>query len=132
MKTVISHYSHGMGDAIKGRPGSGITRMAPKKLHQIEVAHGMQTKAASGATAYGADHRSGLDSVSGATVVPGVVKAQPGYGNAGLQSGHPFARPPGSKNVRAVPVHPSQSKGAEHDQQLADLGGAILAQAVRN
>jgi hypothetical protein len=43
-----------------------------------------------------------------------------------------MAHAPASKNVRPVKVHPSQSKGADHDQQLADLGRAILAQAVRN
>lgn len=133
MKKVVNHYSHGMGDAIKGRPGSDITRMAPKRLHEIEVAHGMQTATNSGGTAYGGDHKSALDSVSGNVVVPERGnRTAPGWGDASVRSGHPFAKPPASKNLRPVAVHPSQSRGANHDAQLQELGRAILDQAVRN
>jgi hypothetical protein len=129
---VISHLSHGMGDAVKGHHGSNIAQDGtPKRLHAVAVHDGMKTKSQSGQDALSGHHASALDAMSGATVPAGKVTA-PGWGNASARTGNPMAHAPASKNVKPVRVHPSQTKGADHDQQLADLGRAILAQAVRN
>ncbi len=130
-KKIVNHLSHGMGDAVKGHHGSNVAQDgAPKRLHAIEVHPGMRTKSQSGADALSGHHASALDSMSGATVPAGKITA-PGWGQGTVRSGNPMAHAPASKNVRPVKVHPSQSKGAAHDDQLAELGRAILAQAVR-
>jgi hypothetical protein len=128
----INHISHGLGPAHTGHaePGGNIARDARgKRVHAIEVHWGMVTRAKSG-DALGGDHKSALDAVSGNVVVPGAVTTAPGYGNAGVQSGHPFAKPPASKNLK--PVAPSFGQRSRTAPHSAELGAAILAQAVKN
>lgn len=129
---IVDHISHGMGPAREGHDGGNIARTSgPKKFHAVEVHPAMKTKSQSGQDALSGHHASALDSLSGATVPAGRVTA-PGWGQGTVRSGNPMAHAPASKNVKPVKVHPSQSKGADHDEQLADLGRAILAQAARN
>ncbi len=132
MAKVINHISHGMGPARDGHDGGNTARTSgPKKVHAVAVHDGMKTKIQSGADALSGHHASAIDSLSGATVSPANMTA-PGWGNGTVRSGNPLAHPPGSKNVKPVKVHPSMSKGSDHDEQLAELGRAVLAQAVRN
>ncbi len=126
------HVSHGHGPARDGHDGGNIARTSgPKKVHAVEVHSAMRTKSQSGADALSGHHASAIDAMSGATVPAGKITA-PGWGNASARTGNPMAHAPASKNVKPVKVHPSQTKGAAHDDQLAELGRAILAQAVRN
>ena len=125
------HDSHGFGPVREGRavPGNIARDGAPKRVHDINVHPGMVTRSKSG-DALGGDHKSALDAVSGNVVVPGAVTTAPGYGNAGVQSGHPFAKPPASKNLK--PVAPSFGQRSRTAPHSAELGAAILAQAVKN
>jgi hypothetical protein len=128
--TKINHISHGLGDHVTGHHGTNIAQNgAPKKVTAIEVHSGMRTKSAAG-DAYGGQHKSALDALTGATVPAGRVTA-PGWGSGTVRSGDPTAHAPASKNVRPVPVHPSQSRGADKDNAMHELGRAILEQAGR-
>lgn len=134
MKKVISHISHGLGDHCTGRavPGCLPRDGAPKKVTAIEVNPGMRATPKSGGDALSGHHASAIDALSGATVPEGGNRTAPGWGSGTVRSGNPTAHAPGSKNTKAVPIHPSMSRGAAHDEQLAELGRAVLAQAVRN
>ena len=127
----VSHISHGLGPVHTGHesPGDIARDGAPKRIHEINVHSGMVTRSKSG-DALGGDHKSALDAVSGNVVVPGAVTTAPGYGNAGVQSGHPFAKPPASKNLK--PVQPSFGQRSRTRPHSAELGAAILAEAVKN
>ena len=133
MRTLINHLSHGMGDAIRGHHKPNIAQDgAPKKVTGIEIHPGMVTRSKSGGDCYGGDHKSALDSLTGTAVVPGAIKSTPGYGNEGVRSGQPFARPPGSKVLKRAEVSFGQSRGADEDNAIHELGAAILRSAVRN
>jgi hypothetical protein len=130
MAAKINHMSHGFGPMRDGHAHSDIARDgAPKRVHPINVHSAMKTRTQSGGDALSGHEASGIDSVSGATV-PGNVTATPGYGNAGVQSGHPLAKAPGAK--RLTPVAPSfgqRSRGPRPDDNLHALGTAMLAEA---
>jgi hypothetical protein len=131
MAKIAHHDSHGFGPVRTGHetPGNIARDGAPKRVHAINVHDGMRTRAKSG-DALGGDHKSAIDAVSGNVVVPGAVTTSPGYGNTGVQSGHPFAKPPASKNIKPVAVSFGQrSRTKPHS---AELGAAILAEAVKN
>ncbi len=130
MSKVINHISHGMGPARDGVKGTIATTARGKAVHEIAVHDAMRTRSAAG-DALGGTHKSYLDSLTGATV-PGASTTAPGWGSGTVRSGNPMAHAPAGKTLRQVPVHPSQSKGAAHDQQLAELGRAILREAVKN
>jgi hypothetical protein len=129
-----NHDSHGFGPVRDGHAHPDIARDgAPKNIHSVKVHGGMVRVTKSGALALGGNHASALDAVSGATVVPGAVKSTPGYGNSGVQSGHPFAKAPGEK--RLTPVAPSfgmKHRGTGKVPNLEELGRAVLAQAIKN
>ena len=77
--------------------------------------------------AFGGDHASAIDSLSGVTVPAARNTSTPGYGKAGVQSGHPFAKAPGSKTLKPIP--PSfgmRSRSAAPDTDMHALGAAIL------
>ncbi len=128
----INHVSHGLGPTHTGHavPGNLARDGAPKRVHSIEVHPGMQTRSKSGADVLSGHEASAIDALSGATVVPGAVTTAPGYGNAGVQSGHPFAKPPGAKNLK--PAQPSFGQRSRTAPHSAELGAAILAQARKN
>jgi hypothetical protein len=132
MTKVINHISHGLGDHVTGHthPGNIARDGAPKKVHEIAVHDGMRTKSKSGADALSGHHASALDSMSGATVPAARNMSAPGWGQGSVRTGNPLAHPPGSKNTRRAPVHPSMSKGADHDNALHELGQAVLRQAA--
>ncbi len=127
----ISHISHGLGPAHTGHtsPGNIARDGGPKRVHAIEVHPGMTKQTKTGATALGGNHASAIDALSGATVVPGSIESQPGYGNAGVRSGHPFAKAIQGKNLK--PVQPSFGMKSRSDrgEHSNDLGEAILRQA---
>lgn len=123
------HQSHGGGEVVTGHavPGNIARDGAPKRVHDIKI-HGGQFKhtADGSARAFGGDHASAIDSVSGVTVPAGRNVAQAGYGNQGVQSGHPFAKAPQSKNVKpAQPVIGQRSRTSDHTK-MHELGAAIL------
>lgn len=127
----FSHMSHGLGDHATGHthPGNIARDGAPKRVHAVPI-HGGMSKQSTGGAAFGGDHASAIDAVSGNVVVPGNVRAAPGWGNAGVQAGHPFAKPPVSKATRPVAVKPGmRSRTHPH---TPELGRAMLAEAFRN
>lgn len=130
------HVSHGLGDHVTGHavPGNIARDGSPKRAYPVKI-HGGQVKhiADGSYRAFGGDHASAIDAVSGVTVPAGRNVSTPGYGNAGLQSGHPFAKAPGSKNLTRVETSfgmRSRNPGvAELGSKLHELGAAILDQA---
>lgn len=122
------HASHGHGDHMTGHavPGNIARDGAPKRAHVVPIHGGMAKQTDSGAVAFGGDHATALDSVSGRTVPAGRSVATPGWGNGTARSGNPMLHEPGSKNVKPVAVHPNMTRGANHDQMLAELGRAVL------
>jgi hypothetical protein len=132
-KPIHSHDSHGFGPVRTGHEHSDIARDgAPKRVHSIAVHDGMSKRTKTGAVALGGNHASAIDALSGATVVPGAVTAQAGYGNSGIQSGHPFAKPPGSKRLTPVRAAFGMKDEGGNVPNLEELGRAVLAEAVKN
>jgi hypothetical protein len=125
----INHQSH--GDAAKqghAVPGNLARDGAPKCVQPVMVHDGMKRQTAAGQTALGGDHASAVDSLTGNVVVPGNGKCAPGWGNSGVQSGHPLAKIPGSKNLKPVPP----SFGMKGDPAMHELGEAMIAEAFAN
>ncbi len=126
------HASHGLGADTPARHGNrpNIARDATrgKRVHDIKVHGGMVKHTAEGNyRALGGDHASAIDALSGASIPAAGTMSTPGYGNAGVQSGHPFAKAPGGKNLG--PVKPSfgmRSRTAAPGTDMHALGGAIL------
>lgn len=111
----------------------GGKKPLPKHGSGITPVHGQMHRMVNGQPVTGGgSHASALDSLSGAIVPAGRNTATPGWGNESARSGNPMAHPPGSKNLKPVRIHPSMSKGTDHDQMLADLGAAVLRSAVEN
>jgi hypothetical protein len=89
----------------------------------------MTKQTSAGQTALGGDHASAVDSLTGNVVVPGTRNvAQAGWGNGGIQNGHPLAKVPGSKNLKPVPP----SFGMKGDPAMHQLGEAMIAEAFAN
>jgi hypothetical protein len=128
---VHGHTSHGLGPAHEGHaePGNIARDGAPKKVHSVAIHGGMSKQTKSGYVAFGGDHASAIDSLSGNTV-PAANMAAPGWGNAGVQSGHPFAKAPASKVARPTP--PSFGQRSRTAPHSAELGAAILQEAFKN
>lgn len=130
------HESHGLGEHVEGHavPGNIARDGAAKKSTPIKI-HGAMVKHTTGGgyRAFGADHACALDSLSGNVVVPGNVKSTPGYGNSGVQSGHPLAKAPQGKNLKPVPISHGQgvpkSLHSALGEVLHDLGQAVLTEA---
>jgi len=148
---TVSHINHNTGrqiehdrNAAKGaeqavrtdRKNAGPIdpRVGGKPKHtQITPVHGGMVRVTNGKAITGGGHAaSALDSLSGQVVVPGCVTAQPGFGNGGVQSGHPLAKAPAGKNLKPVPPSFGMSRGAKGDHDLAALGSAILDEAFSN
>jgi hypothetical protein len=122
----INHISHGLGPANEGHhvPGNIARDGAPKRVHAINVHDGMRTRSKSGGDALSGHEASGIDAVSGSAFVPGAITTAP---DAGVQSGHPFAKAPGSKNLKTP--EPSFGQRSRTRQHSPELGEAILKQA---
>ena len=76
----FNHFSHGLGEHVTGHHGTNVAQNgAPKKVTAVEIHSGMRTKSANG-DAYSGQHKSALDSLSGATV-PAASVTSPGWGN---------------------------------------------------
>ena len=73
---VVSHLSHGLGDAITGHthPAKFGKRRRAKRLTAIRYHDGQHTRTASGGVTLGGNHRSAIDSLTGQAVIPGAVK----------------------------------------------------------
>lgn len=136
----ISHSSHAPSrqrehDAMRERGAnhSGIDARVgsvPKNSRPVPIHGGMHRVVQGQPVTGGGHHASALDAVSGNTVVPGNVRTAPGWGNAGVQSGHPFAKAPSTKATRPVAVKPGmRSRTHPH---TPELGRAMLAEAFRN
>lgn len=81
----------------------------------------------------GGSNRSYLDSLSGTVVPDARNTAAAGWDTGGnVRSGNPMVHAPAGKNLKPVKIHPSMSKGADHDKMLSDLGAAVLRSAVAN
>jgi hypothetical protein len=93
---IGEHHSVHAGNIARdgGKPKGGDVMVHP----------GMTKRTESGALALGGHHASAIDALSGQVTVPGAVKATPGYGNSGVQNGHPFAKAPAGKNLKPVPA----------------------------
>jgi hypothetical protein len=130
----VNHMSHGQADHDGHHVPGNLARDGKGKLNRpVPVHGGMSKQTKAGGLALGGNHASALDALSGAAVVPGQVKAQSGWGNAGVQSGHPFARAPGSKNLRPVPVAFGQrSRGPNPDSAMHEIGQAMPDEAFAN
>lgn len=129
---TFSHSSHGLGDA-QGHAHSDIARNgSAKHVHDIKVHGGMVRQTSSGVLALGGNHASAIDSLSGQAVVPGAIKSTPGFGNAGVTSGSPLAKPPGAKVLKQVAPSWGDTGRADRGSHAQDLGAAILAEALSN
>lgn len=124
------HKSHGEGDHLKGHAVPGVLGRdgAPKRATSVKIHGGMVRHTADGSyRAFGGDHASAINSLSGVTVPAARNTSTPGFGNSGVQNGHPFAKAPGSKNLKPVP--PSfgmRSRSAAPNTDMHALGAAIL------
>lgn len=149
---AVSHRSH--NDAAHSgydAPGN-IARdsRVPKHTHDIQIHGGMVKQTKSEAAALGGNHASAIDALSGLTVVPGTPRTAPGWGDAGIQSGHPLANAPASKQTKSAPFVSGQRSrvgetyngdpGQHHNAAMArgqdqnlhrQLGRAILNEALR-
>lgn len=111
----------------------GGKKPLPKHGSGNTPTHGGMTRQVQGQPVTGGgSHKSYLDSLSGAIVPDARNTSVPGWGNETARAGNPMVHPPASKQLKPVAVHPSMSRGADHDKMLADLGAAVLASAVRN
>jgi hypothetical protein len=92
----------------------------------------MRATPKSGGDALSGHEASAIDSLSGATVVPGAIKTAPGFGNSGVQSGHPFAKAPATKRLtRVAPAFGMSGPGMVAPDDLHELGAAVLAEAAK-
>jgi|SRR5579864_1445138 len=77
-----------------------------KVVYDVPIHGGMNTRSKSGVVAYGGDHKSALDSLSGQDVVPG----KPGS----AATAHPLTKPPVAKGYQpAKPVIGQRSRHGE-------------------
>jgi hypothetical protein len=93
-----------------GKPSLGRDPRRGKIISDLPIHGGMNRQTKSGVVAFGGDHASALDSLSGKSVVPaklgGAVAADP----------HPLTTPPTAKNYAPVkPVPGMRSRNGEVD-----------------
>jgi hypothetical protein len=128
IRKLLGHDSHGLGPVREGHhvPGNLARDGAPKRVHTVAVHGGMSKATKSGALALGGHHASALDSLSGNVVVPGAIQDWP-YSGKVTSNGHPLAKAPASKNLKAVA--PSFGQRSRTKPHSAELGEAIMQQA---
>jgi len=91
-----------------GRPVIGRDPRRGKAVGDLAIHGGMRTATKSGVVAFGGDHSSVIDSLSGKLTVPG----RPGT----AATAHPLAAPPTAKNYQPVkPVPGQRSRNGEVD-----------------
>jgi len=118
----ISHVSHGLGDHAVGHAGSDIARNgAPKKVTAVEFHSGMTRQQQDVA---------GIGGLARATMAAGGGHAIASSADASPLLPHAYSGRPDLKRGKAVPVHPSHSRGADADSAMRQLGDAILREAV--
>ncbi|HXR25612.1 MAG TPA: hypothetical protein VN742_09650 [Candidatus Binataceae bacterium] len=103
----ISHMSHGLAD--------------PARMKPVEFHSGMTTKQTDAANIGGQGHPT-------AKIDGGQAVAS----SAAAPLAHAYSGRPDLKRGRAVMVHPSHSRGAVADDDMRQLGDAILREAVLN
>lgn len=148
---AIEHAAH-VADGMKRQYSGGIDpRVGGREKHQgdLQIHGGMVRRTKTGPLAFGGDHASAIDSLSGEATVPGRVKSAPGWGNDAAQSGHPLAKVPGGKVLTPVTPTPGMrsrsndrvggSKPGENHMRgkpdvdaMRSLGAAVLAEALCN
>jgi len=120
---AVEHAAH-VADGMERQYSGGIdprVGTTPKHQSDLQIHGGMVRQTKSG-PAFGGDHASAMDSLSGQVVVPGRVKSAPGWGNDTARSGHPLAKPPGSKNLSAVQPVPGQRSRLTDDPGPGQIG----------
>jgi hypothetical protein len=107
---TVSH-PHSVANAARGMEAQQHTTATlgvppkPKRsgVENVPIHSGMTKQTKSGPLAFGGDHASAIDSLSGREVVPGKVKARAGYDNGvNVSTAHPLTAPPVAKNYGRV------------------------------
>jgi hypothetical protein len=115
--TVEVAARHGDRPNIARDAGKG------KTAYDLKIHGGMTTQTKSGGAAFGGDHKSAIDSLSGQSTVPGKP------GQAALA--HPLVTPPTAKNLRpVVPTWGMKSRGPLTHADAQTIGRAMLDDAV--
>jgi len=114
--TVEEAARHGNRPNVARDAGRG------KSAYDVKIAAGMQTVSKTGVSAFGGDHKSAIDSLSGQVVVPG----KPGDVLA-----HPLTSPPAPKNLKPVAQswNMRSRSGVDHATAQA-IGRALLDDAT--
>jgi len=124
-KSLARSHAPTVEEAARHGDRPNIARDAPrgKTAYDVKIAAGMQTVTKGGVSAFGGDHKSALDSLSGQVVVPG----KPGE----AATAHPLTAPPTAKNLKPVaPAWGMKSRGPfDHDTCQA-IGRAMLDEAT--
>lgn len=118
--------SHNPAAEVPARHGDrpNIARDAGrgKAVHDLKIHGGMSKQTKSGPMAFGGDHATAIDSLSGREVVPNKDGA--------VANAHPLTTPPTAKNLKPVAATPGmRSRTAPH---LPELGRALLDEAFAN
>jgi hypothetical protein len=89
----------------------------PKRAHtdSVPIHSGMKTQTRSGGEAFGADHSSAIDALTGTTVVPG---------RDGTAPNHPLTKPPVAKPGYGVPRPVFGQRSRVNDGPVDDVGQA--------
>jgi len=123
-----------------GKPTLGRDPRRGKKISDLPIHGGMRTATKQGTVAFGGDHASALDSLSGKSVVPGK--------DGSAATAHPLTAPPVAKNyapVKPVPgqrsrvndTHAPAAPGMNHALNVGrgvdhNIGRLIMDEAVSN
>lgn len=132
---AIEHDVHVARGMERRYSGAGIDpRVGGVAKHQSDLQiHGGMVKQTRNGPAFGGDHASALDSLSGEVVVPGTPTNAPGWGNEGARSGHPLVKPPQSKDLHTpLPVIGHRSRTGSADGSTGDLPGPGLVAGGRS
>jgi hypothetical protein len=114
-----SHSQDGERGHITRQDAPNIARSTSvgKQAHDVKIAYGMLSQTRTGPLAYGGDHASALDSLSGKMVVP--------YKDGSVAAEHPLTAAPIAKAHigRPVAIHPSMR--SRNDDALASENAGV-------
>lgn len=121
-----STIARSLDDSTRHDPRQGKSKAA----YDVRIHDGQSKQTKTGPMAFGGDHASAIDSLSGREVVPGK--------DGNVANAHPLATPPTAKNFRPVANTPgmrSRQGGLARsldDPTLHELGRCIMDEAVKN